>query len=482
MKIPVEKNRVQQRQLLEWTVCADEQAWEAVQSPVAQPGLNPPAPPTWWIQSWLRYRGHLAFPLLLLTLCTGWWGWQRAQTGLAAVESEIETEIVAEFWRDSKPANTPIRKEVQTLGLAKLPSAPGEIVTNLEIRNLGQDWATVEVTLQPAPDGPSYHQTRVYQSTKRGWVRVEPTTAYWGARRQLQSQHFIFDYSTMDNEAVIQTVPQIDALYEEMQKYLFPGLVLGGDRLTITIEPGQNNQKKQEQTRIVVTSPAAMLIPADIATSEVLRQSVLFALYDHIAMQVFTGNDRPRQQYRQQNALRLWLMWEREVPLAVWRDPLVYWLFEPLNTSQRRDTYDAPPFAHDLCANHQLWGLYPLELAIPIECWRTSNGEPHFRVWPYQSTIHAVSLDSLFYGTVTGADDLNNSIYMPITPLPEPGPYAIMLATVFEYVSESYGREQVPQLLAEIPHHTNAETLIPALFGISANEFEEKWRRYLLKQ
>jgi hypothetical protein len=477
----VEKNRVQQRQLLEWTVCADEQVWEAAQSPVASP-LNPPAPPTWWIHFWLRYRGHVAFPLLLLTLCTGWWGWQRAQTGLAAVESEIENEIVAEFWRLSKPKNAAMRNEMQTLGIIGLPSAPGEIVTNLEIRNLGQDWATVDVTLQPAPDGPSYRQTRVYQSTERGWVRVEPTAAHWGARQQFRSQHFVFDYYAADEEAVIQTAPQIDALYKEMQTYLFPGLVLHNEMLTITIEPAQSNQKEQEHTGIVVASPAAMLVSSDIATSEVLLQSVMLALYNHLAIRALPQGDRPRQHYRLQNALRLWLIWERDVPLAVWREPLLYWLFEPPNASQLRDTYDNPLFAYELCAHHQLSGLYPLDLAVPIECWQTSNGEPRFRVWPYQSTMHAVSLGSLFYGAVTGADDTDSNAHVSIMPLPEPGPYAIMLATVFEYVAERYGREQLPRLLAEIPRHKTTETLIPALFAISASEFEENWRRYLLEQ
>ncbi len=414
------------------------------------------------------------FALLILVVYAASWGRQRAEAGLDAVESELEAEIVAELWRGT-PAGA---VEAQGLGITNLPGDPGEIITKVEMRDLGKDWARVELTLQPTADGPSYRQTRVYRASERGWVRTQPTAAQWGTRRQLTSKYFVFAYHTTDDDAVMQAAPQLDALFTEMHTYLDESLVAGA-MITITIDPEPSHATGQLSPGIVVASPAAALTPSDVGPSEVLLQSLVLALYDRLAKNALTAHATSGQRFRLLNALRLWFIWEHDLPLGVWRAPLVQWVFAAPNDTQRLAADDIPTFAHDLCAHHTLWVRYPLDVAVPVLCWQNGADEEQVTVWRYQGMIPYISPSSLLYGATANANEESAPAELR---LPEPGPYAILLATVFEYMTVTYGRDRLPLLLAAIPQHERAETLIPAVFGVTANEFEASWRAYLAER
>lgn len=62
--------------------------------------------------------------------------------------------------------------------------------------------------------------------------------------------------------------------------------------------------------------------------------------------------------------------------------------------------------------------------------------------------------------------------------LTHPG-QTVALATLFEYVVATYGRERLPALLLGLSQHSTWETLIPAVFGVSQTEFEAGWQAYL---
>jgi hypothetical protein len=55
----------------------------------------------------------------------------------------------------------------------------------------------------------------------------------------------------------------------------------------------------------------------------------------------------------------------------------------------------------------------------------------------------------------------------------------VALATVMEYAAATYGPERVPLLLTEAGRQESWATLIPAVFGVSADEFEAGWQAYL---
>jgi hypothetical protein len=58
-------------------------------------------------------------------------------------------------------------------------------------------------------------------------------------------------------------------------------------------------------------------------------------------------------------------------------------------------------------------------------------------------------------------------------------PISIAVATLIEYAVATYGRERLPALVASLSQHNNWETLIPAVYGVSAAEFEAGWQAYL---
>lgn len=64
----------------------------------------------------------------------------------------------------------------------------------------------------------------------------------------------------------------------------------------------------------------------------------------------------------------------------------------------------------------------------------------------------------------------------------QPSPTAYAIAnTLVEFILVTYGNDKVPTLLDAFAEHDTWETLTPALFHLSADEFEEQWHAYLRK-
>ena len=55
----------------------------------------------------------------------------------------------------------------------------------------------------------------------------------------------------------------------------------------------------------------------------------------------------------------------------------------------------------------------------------------------------------------------------------------VALATLIEYAMVTYGQDRLPALLAGLGKHEGWETLIPAVFNVSAADFEAGWQIYL---
>jgi hypothetical protein len=57
--------------------------------------------------------------------------------------------------------------------------------------------------------------------------------------------------------------------------------------------------------------------------------------------------------------------------------------------------------------------------------------------------------------------------------------YGFDSVALIDYIVAGYGREQLPIFLAAFEEHATWNTLIPALFAVSAPEFEREWQVYL---
>jgi hypothetical protein len=58
----------------------------------------------------------------------------------------------------------------------------------------------------------------------------------------------------------------------------------------------------------------------------------------------------------------------------------------------------------------------------------------------------------------------------------------VTIATLLQYAVTTYGHEQLPVLMANMAQYDDWETLVPAVFDVSALDFEAGWRRYLAEQ
>ena len=161
----------------------------------------------------------------------------------------------------------------------------------------------------------------------------------------------------------------------------------------------------------------------------------------------------------------LWRLWSLDLPLAVWRKPVVQWAL----ADSAETTPIEPQFRLELCALHRLWMISPLELNIPIVCgqfaWQRGYGPPS------QLRQLGPLVPSSDYSGVIGVS--GNPVY--------PG-YAVLLATVVEYAAAAYGPDSVPTLVASLGEHASWQTLLPAVFGVSAADFEAGWHTCLAEQ
>ncbi|MBI3959492.1 MAG: hypothetical protein HY328_11855 [Chloroflexi bacterium] len=53
------------------------------------------------------------------------------------------------------------------------------------------------------------------------------------------------------------------------------------------------------------------------------------------------------------------------------------------------------------------------------------------------------------------------------------------MALLFEFAVQRYGRERLPDLLAQMRRPITWQTLIPAVFNVLVEEFEAGWRGWL---
>ncbi len=468
---------------LSWQVCEDEQAWQVIQtqrsaSATGASHMPPPRRP-WWHPLWHTWGLPGILIISLLVAVTAWWSWQRAQLGLAEIGTELEAKVIAELWRDTKAKTTSGVIDVKTVKNLELPSDPSEIVTQVEIRDLGRDRAVVEVMLQPTQDGPSYRQTRLYRQRERGWLRASPSAARWGDARSLQSQYFVFHYQALDEAAVVQAAPRLDELAPMISR-LFNEKLGADHKVAFVVDPEHVPRiillESEPQSSLTVASPTAALVPSDMAASDVLLQALVIALFNRFTRAEIVTDNPPSSWFRLHEGLRLWFFWDQQLSLAIWHEPLVQWVLEGSSEADVRRAHGVPDFARDLCAHHSIWMPSPLEVDVPILCWQRSDGEPQLATWPYYDTIASLSLDSLLYSEIGSQDDtpLSGNVR-----LREPGPFAIVMATVFEYVAATYGRGMIFPFLAAIPKHEQAETLIPAVFGVPLASFTAGWHEFL---
>lgn len=127
------------------------------------------------------------------------------------------------------------------------------------------------------------------------------------------------------------------------------------------------------------------------------------------------------------SALRLWALWDLDLPLAEWHKEIVQWRLGTMQTANR----------------HRVTAL-PSHYAASIFRQDTSSPGRTFRTSPPWATV--------------------------------------MLATLFEYIVRSYGRERLSVLLDGLGRYRDWPTLSLAVFDTSSSQLATEWYEYLVAQ
>lgn len=454
---------------VEWQICENEAEWETAQRTwQAETAASEAHVADRLRQARLRRMVRLgAFAFLLVLMGGGSWAYQSAQDGLKVIDEELDAAVYADLWMEHLAVGGP----------------PKSVTADAALLHLGSDTAVVQVVTQPEAGDESYRQTLVYRRDERGWQQSAPSLALWGSPRRLETNYFIFHYRADDADAVFAAATALDALYPQIYAAFSSGLPVGPKQV-VEITPEQESgtivARSVPEAPIVVASPGVYLAPGGVSDADLLTQAVVLVLLDNLAAPFLqrdaawnpaSSDDTWHYQwYPLVDAVQLWLLWDLDLPLAVWRDPVMAWLTGVLFS----DTAPRPfEFQEDLCASHRLWVRSPYTYGIPILCELPASQQGHLLNWyiwrtgPLRlSQLAPVVIDPI-HPLVGGAPDMASTA---------------LLMTVVDYAAATYGAERIPVLIAHTRSHNNWHVLIPDVFGVPADEFEAGWNAFLAAQ
>jgi hypothetical protein len=226
-------------------------------------------------------------------------------------------------------------------------------------------------------------------------------------------------------------------------------------------------QTKQPDA-IIIGSPAATLTPVALTEGDIMTQAVALELLKKLSSKVTELYDLPHRWLPLRDGLRLWLLWDQELPLAIWHQPVVRWVFlQPMN-AVAPEASSFSEFAYALCANHSLWMVSPIEAGIPLLCLPPTKKGERILSWRLPSSLPPLTSDLSY----SHDHDRAASSAESVTKI-------VALATVVEYAVTTFGSDRLPILLATLPAHESWETLIPAVYGISLEDFQNGWHTFL---
>ncbi|MEZ4713761.1 MAG: hypothetical protein R3A44_41620 [Caldilineaceae bacterium] len=505
---------------LEWRVIENEAEWERRQT--LRAGAAPLTDYRLYVQ---KYAGNGLALLLLLVMAGAWWRWllqarmQQAQAAatmttqpaLATVASAPAELVAAIEYRQRESAQLS-QNESATAGIS-LAAASADLTEalNITLQSVAMqgDQAVVGIILADPSGAPVYRQTRFYRHTtlsggKPGWRQTPPAASLWGAEQSLATPYFLYHFRQRDAAVVRAVAPTMDALYTSLWRNLGLPLDPTASRLvvdisieqppgqatlafelqdpaatsapTLSLAPGDPPTEPRPMPAVTVPSPVLYLAPVALSDVDLLAQSIALPLITY-------GLAQARQLYQIEPAwqplldgLYLWQVWDADLPLSSWRETVVQWQYIDLPAAQAEQVLPLPQHYQELCTVHKLWMHAPAQIYIPLACAGVEREEGTWHMWRASAPLtHLAQL-------AAPSSLIGDSVASSLVDLPSftvhPG-QTVALATLFEYATAAYGRESLPALLAALGDADGWGTLIPAVFGVSAAEFETGWQEYL---
>jgi hypothetical protein len=479
----------------DWHV-ADEQEWQWIQAAWAQEASEGQAAAGHKSRLVLRLSAVLV--VLLCLVAVGGWLWQRSQAGLQEIEEELRTTTFLELQAvqqgrmpivvDRVAQKVDAGQQAQFLRefrdwQAALPAEAPTANSGMELTlvNLQEDLAVVELVTAASEGKQAFRQTRFYRRTGHGWLRTPPDAALWGSPHSLGTKYFMLHFRQQDAKAVTKVAAQLDQLYVTLLRNLGLPLTATAEKVVVEIDvahmPSQFPMRQSPDDPFVVPSPALYLAPMAMSDTDVLAQAVVLALLDELLYEIKTTYHAPtlgrggsmekdKAWSSLLDGLRLWQLWASQMPLSAWREPVVWWVY---NEDREFQTATSGP---DPCSLSRLWLTVPLQLQDLLLC----DGQVRVERAIGWRLLYAPPTTLQDLGLLSTTPDLT-----PRVQYDHPAA-AVAVATLLEYVAATYGQERIPVFVASFDAHDQWATAVPALFGVSATEFERGWQEYLADQ
>ena len=466
-----------------WQVLLDEADWES------ESALE--LPPTVPDEEFRVARSRRAWWLMAgaVLLCALVWSlhlWRQAQAGLAQVEADITQSLVLDgqaqqagddllaeaLLDDQSDANW--RRRV----LAEAQRAGGAGPTAAEIlsMDLHGDRAVARVLVTDARSPMPYRQVRFYRETERGWLRTQPDLSFWGSRETLESEAFTFYFRQRDRAAVAEAAPVLDALDRKMRDQL--GLLTPVARTVVFVLGGGDSVGDAWQGGEMpwrVQSPLLVPLPDQVTDARFLVESVAYSLrrqlvLSDVAAATSTIDFAPTPWLL--SGLRLWLAWENGSALTGHTAELVHWLYADAPGGPR----GLPESQPEICQALDVWAFDPGGISLHLRCSGLIAPMPSavppatgLGQLPLIMNLNALSYDRSM-DAVTGAV------------LEQRQGRVLAMATVLAYATQTYGSEVVSRLLLTVKKGQRWPEAAPAVFGVSADDFEAGWWVYLAQE
>lgn len=460
-----------------WQVLLDENQWERDARAPAAPGETTEPrrrlllPRRWWLVGALILVSGLVIGGLFL--------WQRAQQGLA--DMEVEIEKVALLEANAQSQKNPLlaaalldsaaapewRERIVEQSIADGSAPPVPAVESLE-------WvdgvALVHLTITD-PDLPQPSRAvRFYRENGAGWLRTAPVASFWGAAEAWEGEYFSFRFYQRDRETVLAAAPQVETAYLALRRDL--GLPLLPIRRIVVVRPDDRPVEFDFPTgELRHPSPQLLNLPAGISDESALFRSLTLYLINELVRESFD-----RYAYGEawmwsnltESALRNWLQVESGV-IETDQAQLFPWLLDAEAQAERI----LLPGVGEECQLMDGLGVRMLLLSCTPDL--------HAALPRRFSTTSLSRLTTTYEFDFTQDASTSNTPSGPLWRM-ETRREIVLGTTILLYAVDTYGLERFPALLEALGDYRSWTEVLPAAYGVTAEEFEAGWRSWLAEE
>ena len=416
------------RPSLNWQILEEEEEWNAAIMAGVESDKLPAAGAH-------RIAPLAAVCLSLLLAVIGTVLYQRASRNLVQIQTELDTAVAVEDWARRHgsedlsgvwidPEAPPVWNTSVYATLSDGHTESASSAASIQDFQLDKDWAMVRVWI----DRPSIYEqnepfleTRFYRLTKTGWMRTAPQEEYWGEEITAETDYFTLTYRQRDTVAVREVMTDIDERYVTLQAEFGLDPDPTGGQLRILVQPmvlplTDPGLFRFQGDRLTIPSPLQLPALEGLTDADVLRASILEPLAEYVVSKILSQAQVQCQWRALAQGVRLWARQEyRVLPSA---------------------------YEHEMQSVLHSWSDLGSDRLFSF-----AEGSPSCFGFQYHTSLDMV------------AD--------------------MVAKTVVSFAMLTYGHEAVPSLIEAAGEYDTWEELIPAVFGVSAEEFEQGWQAYL---